>query len=56
MRAGLAVTSLVRRADGVHLRLVGRERPLPGACAVEPDLEDAYLSLMQAASHAPEAA
>ena len=56
VRAGLAVSSLVRRADGVHLRLVGREKPLPGARPVEPDLEDAYLCLMQAQSPATEAA
>ncbi len=47
LRAGLQVKSLTRRPDGVHLRLVAPERPLPSACPVEPDLEDAYLALMQ---------
>jgi len=47
VRASLSVSSVLRRPDGVHLRLVGRERPLPGASPVEPDLEDAYLHLMQ---------
>ncbi len=46
-RATLNVSSLMRRADGVHLRLVARERPLPQAVPVEPDLEDAYLFLMR---------
>jgi ABC-2 type transport system ATP-binding protein len=46
-RAGLTVSGMVRRADGVHLRLVAKERPLPDATSVEPDLEDAYLYLMQ---------
>jgi ABC-2 type transport system ATP-binding protein len=49
VRTGLAVSGLVRRADGVHLRLVGRERPLAEARPVEPDLEDAYLLLMHSA-------
>ena len=47
VREGLTVSSLVRRADRVHLRVVAAERPLGGAVAVEPDLEDAYLALMQ---------
>jgi ABC-type multidrug transport system ATPase subunit len=47
LRPGLVVSSVLRRADGVHLRLVGRERPLPGAVPAEPDLEDAYLHLMR---------
>jgi ABC-2 type transport system ATP-binding protein len=46
-REGLTVSSLVRRGDGVHLRLVAPERPLADAVGVEPDLEDAYLALMQ---------
>jgi ABC-2 type transport system ATP-binding protein len=47
LREGLTVSSLVRRSDGVHLRVVAAERPLGDAVAVEPDLEDAYLALMQ---------
>jgi ABC-2 type transport system ATP-binding protein len=37
------VSSLVRRADGVHVRFVGDGAALPGARGVEPTLEDAYL-------------
>jgi ABC-type multidrug transport system ATPase subunit len=47
LRERLTVSSLVRRADGVHLRVVAAERPLADAVGVEPDLEDAYLALMQ---------
>jgi hypothetical protein len=53
MRAGLAVSSLVRRADGVHLRIVDTERPLPKAVPAEPDLEDAYLFLMRSQEPSP---
>lgn len=52
-RAELTVSAMVRRADGVHLRLVARERPLPQATPVEPDLEDAYLFLMRSESPRP---
>jgi ABC-2 type transport system ATP-binding protein len=39
------VSNLIRRADGVHLRFVanGNGATLPGARAIEPTLEDAYL-------------
>ncbi|HEV8267585.1 MAG TPA: ABC transporter ATP-binding protein [Thermoanaerobaculia bacterium] len=37
------VSNLVRRGDGVHVRFVGDGGRLPGATAVEPTLEDAYL-------------
>ena len=39
------VSNLIRRADGVHLRYVlnGNGATLPGARAIEPTLEDAYL-------------
>ncbi len=47
VRERLTVSSLLRRGDGVHLRVVAAERPLGDAVAVEPDLEDAYLALMQ---------
>jgi ABC-2 type transport system ATP-binding protein len=39
----VAVSSLARKSDGVHLRFVGDGAALPGARAVEPTLEDAYL-------------
>jgi ABC-type multidrug transport system ATPase subunit len=37
------VSSLVRRADGVHVRFVANGGTLSGAKEVEPTLEDAYL-------------
>ncbi len=42
---GIHVSTLIRRADGVHVRFVanGTHATLPGASPVEPDLEDAYL-------------
>jgi len=46
----VAVSSLLRRADGVHLRFVGDGGALAGARAVEPSLEDAYLAVNQQAA------
>jgi ABC-type multidrug transport system ATPase subunit len=46
-RGRLKVTRAVRQADGVHARVVSREHPFPTALSVEPDLEDAYVHLMQ---------
>jgi ABC-2 type transport system ATP-binding protein len=43
----VAVSGMVRRSDGVHLRYVGSQSSLPGAEPVEPTLEDAYLSVIQ---------
>jgi ABC-2 type transport system ATP-binding protein len=37
------ISSAVRRADGVRLRVVGETRPGPDARPVQPMLEDAYL-------------
>ena len=42
-QSAVHVSSLVRRADGVHVRFVGDGAALPGARPVEPSLEDAYL-------------
>jgi len=42
-QSAVHVSSLVRRADGVHVRFVGGGAALPGARPVEPSLEDAYL-------------
>ena len=39
----VAVSNLVRKVDGVHVRFVGDGAGLPQAVAVEPTLEDAYL-------------
>jgi len=44
----LKVTRAVRQADGVHARVVAGTQPFPAARTVEPDLEDAFVHLMQA--------
>ena len=46
MRARLTISSAVRKADGVHLRVVSGDQPFAGAMAAEPTLEDAYLCTM----------
>lgn len=51
-RGSLRISSAVRKPDGVHLRVVASEPPVPGAAAAEPDLEDAYLYMMQIAAGA----
>jgi len=43
VREALPISSMVRKADGVHVRFVGESSALPEARAVEPTLEDAYL-------------
>ncbi len=46
IQSRVRISSLVRRSDGIHVRFVGeRTDLLPGAVAVEPTLEDAYLML-----------
>lgn len=45
-RARFAVSSSLRRPDGIRLRVVAAEAPGPGATGVEPSLEDAYLWLL----------
>jgi len=52
-RSALVLSSAVRHADGVHVRLVGPAPPVPGARPVEPTLEDAYLSLIRRDAAAP---
>jgi ABC-2 type transport system ATP-binding protein len=37
------ISSTVRHSDGVHVRAVADTRPAPGAQALQPRLEDAYL-------------
>ena len=49
-RGRLKVTRAVRQADGVHARVVARDQPFPAAQPVEPDLEDAFVHLMQSAA------
>ena len=46
-RARFAISSSLRRADGIRLRLVSAQSPGQGATLVEPDLEDAYLWLLE---------
>ena len=43
IRERYAVSNAVRRADGVHLRVVAETPPGPGARSLPPTLEDAYL-------------
>jgi ABC-type multidrug transport system ATPase subunit len=45
LRTTLKISSAVRRPDGVHIRFVGPS-PEIAATAVEPELEDAFLYLM----------
>lgn len=49
-RGRFKVTRAVRQANGVHARVVSRTQPFASAQPVEPDLEDAFVHLMQAAS------
>jgi len=48
LRGRFTVSRAARRADGVHLRLVHPAQPFAGAEPVSPNLEDAYLSLIDA--------
>ncbi|MGH8091964.1 MAG: ABC transporter ATP-binding protein [Chthoniobacterales bacterium] len=45
LRASLKISSAIRKSDGVHIRFVG-PRPAIAASAAEPELEDAFLYLM----------
>ncbi len=49
LRGRFKVTRAVRQSDGVHIRVVAKEPPFGGAQLVEPELEDAFVHLMQAA-------
>ena len=49
LRRTARVSAALRKADGVHVRIVSRERPAPDASAAEPTLEDAFLHAMEAA-------
>lgn len=49
LRTSLAISSAVRRTDGVHLRVISGSRPADDAVQLEPTLEDAYLYTMKAA-------
>jgi ABC-2 type transport system ATP-binding protein len=45
-RTRLKIANSVRKADGVHVRIVSPYQPAPGALPVEPGLEDAFLFYM----------
>ena len=45
LRTTLKISSAIRKPDGVHIRFVGPAPPI-AATAVEPELEDAFLHLM----------
>ena len=45
LRTTLKISSAIRRPGGVHIRFVGAE-PAIASSAVEPELEDAFLYLM----------
>ena len=45
LRTTLKISRAIRKADGVHIRLVGPS-PTAGATPAEPELEDAFLYLM----------
>jgi len=48
LQAAHRVSQAIRRADGVHVRLVGDAPPVPDARAAAPTLEDAYLAAIAA--------
>jgi ABC-2 type transport system ATP-binding protein len=49
-RRTMNVSTAVRKADGVHVRIVSALRPAPHATAAEPTLEDAFLFTMSNAA------
>ncbi|MEN3369201.1 MAG: hypothetical protein V7609_1344 [Verrucomicrobiota bacterium] len=55
LRTTLKISSAVRKPDGVHIRFVGPS-PAIGANPVEPELEDAFLYLMNFGNEKPPAA
>ncbi len=46
LRGTVVVSGAVRKADGVHVRLVSPRQPIDHAAVVEPTLEDAFLMVM----------
>jgi hypothetical protein len=55
LRRTMPISSAVRKADGVHARIVAAAPPVPQARAAEPNLEDAFLFTMKNVA-APQAA
>jgi ABC-2 type transport system ATP-binding protein len=45
-RGTLKIANAVRKADGVHVRIVSPFSPAPDAVPMEPSLEDAFLFYM----------
>jgi len=43
LRRTARVSTALRKSDGIHVRVVSRERPSCDAAAAEPSLEDAFL-------------
>ena len=52
LRSQLKVSSAIRKPDGIHLRLVHPELPVPDAVVAEPSLEDSFLYWMNFAGAA----
>lgn len=46
VRTNLKISNAVRKPDGVHVRVVSPEKPVPDSANVEPGLEDAFLLYM----------
>ncbi|MBI4747431.1 MAG: ABC transporter ATP-binding protein [Acidobacteria bacterium] len=46
VRTTLKFSNAVRKSDGIHVRIVAPERPVPQAVTAEANLEDAYLYFM----------
>ena len=49
LRRTAKVSTALRKSDGVHVRVVSRDRPA-GAASAEPSLEDAFLYTMSYAA------
>ena len=52
VRSALKISNAVRKPDGVHLHIVSPQQPLPNAAPVEPDIEDAFIFMMNFADAA----
>ena len=54
VRSRYKTSRAIRKPDGVHVRIVHAGRPLEGACAAEPDLEEAFIFAVNHGMAAPE--
>ncbi|HUF18877.1 MAG TPA: ABC transporter ATP-binding protein [Thermoanaerobaculia bacterium] len=50
LRAQWQISTVIRRAEGVQIRIVGGTRPSDDAVSAEPSLEDAFLHVMREAA------